>query len=105
MSGVLDAIGLISGGLGIIQFFLDNLPANDPAGASVQIKAGLGDDSSSNLVMTISTELLVHQPDSWVYRVAQLAVCTPLITTTTTLASAVLVLLETAVSVQSPLIR
>lgn len=58
MSGVLDAIGLISGGLGIIQFFLDNLPANDPAGASVQIKAGLGDDTSSNLVRTICTRVL-----------------------------------------------
>jgi len=64
MSGVLDAIGLISGGLGIIQFFLDNLPANDPAGASVQIKAGLGDDSSSNLVRIIATRLLVQHVDS-----------------------------------------
>ncbi|KAI5247358.1 hypothetical protein E4T42_06012 [Aureobasidium subglaciale] len=49
MAAALDAIGLISGGLGIIQFFLDNVPSSTPQGASVQIKAGLGDDTSDNL--------------------------------------------------------
>ncbi|KAK5173155.1 uncharacterized protein LTR77_003277 [Saxophila tyrrhenica] len=53
MSGFIDAIGLLSGGLTIAAFLQSNLPSNSPAGASVQVKAGLGDDSSSNLKGTI----------------------------------------------------
>lgn len=44
-----EAIGLISGVLGIVSFFQSNFPAQDPKGAKVQIKAGLG-DKDSNLV-------------------------------------------------------
>ncbi|KAK5164892.1 uncharacterized protein LTR77_009556 [Saxophila tyrrhenica] len=48
---VIDSIGLISGGLTIASFFMDNLPGggSSPVGAHVQIKSGLGDDSISNL--------------------------------------------------------
>lgn len=38
----LDAIGLISGALGIVQFGLDNFPTNPPPeGTTISIKAGL----------------------------------------------------------------
>lgn len=51
--GVLDAVGLVSGGLGIISFFQNLLPdAQAPQGTSVNIKAGItqiGDDIT-NLV-------------------------------------------------------
>lgn len=50
MSGIVDSIGVLSGILTIASFFQSNLPSNDPAGATVQIKSGLGDDSSGNLV-------------------------------------------------------
>lgn len=50
MSAVIDSVSLVSGVLTIASFFQANLPANDPEGATVQIKAGLGDDSSSGLV-------------------------------------------------------
>lgn len=55
MSAVLDGIGLVSGVLGIISFFQDQFStAQNPQGATVQIKAGLpqGDDDPS----TVSVE-------------------------------------------------
>lgn len=60
MSGILETIGLISGGLGIVQFFLDNVPTSSPQGASIQIKAGLGDDTSDNLVSNYRVKLDSH---------------------------------------------
>lgn len=48
-AGAMDAIGVVSGALGIVQFFMDNLPTKDPEGATIQIKAGLGDDNSDGL--------------------------------------------------------
>ncbi|KAB8416321.1 hypothetical protein FH972_024841 [Carpinus fangiana] len=50
MSAAIDGIGIISGILGIIGFFQDNIPSNPaPQGATIQVKAGLGDDSSNSL--------------------------------------------------------
>lgn len=51
--GVLDAVDLVSGGLGIISFFQNLLPdAQAPQGTSVNIKAGISQigDDITNLV-------------------------------------------------------
>jgi hypothetical protein len=44
MAGVIDAIGLVSGVLGIVGFFQDNIAQADPQGAKIRVKAGLGSD-------------------------------------------------------------
>jgi hypothetical protein len=49
-NAVIESIGVISGVLGVVSFFQSNLPAIHPAGATVQVKAGLGDDTSTDLV-------------------------------------------------------
>ncbi|KAK5122729.1 hypothetical protein LTR85_003644 [Meristemomyces frigidus] len=54
MSAALDAIGLISGVLGIVSFFQTGFPTSTPEGTTVQIKAGLGDSSSSGMGGKIS---------------------------------------------------
>lgn len=41
MAGAINAIGVISGVLGILQFGIDNFAAPDPEGSTVQVKAGL----------------------------------------------------------------
>lgn len=49
---ITDAIGDVSGVLGIVDFFLSSLKGiadGTPEGAVVQIKAGLGDDTSWSL--------------------------------------------------------
>ncbi|KAF1981686.1 hypothetical protein K402DRAFT_386033 [Aulographum hederae CBS 113979] len=53
MAAALASIGLAADVLGIASFFQSNLPADDPTGATIQIKAGLGDGESSNLGGTI----------------------------------------------------
>lgn len=47
---VVDTIGVVSGIFTIVGFFQSNFPGSTPEGAKVQIKAGLGDDESSELV-------------------------------------------------------
>ncbi|KAI0451230.1 hypothetical protein F5B21DRAFT_516857 [Xylaria acuta] len=41
MAAVLEAIGLISGVLGIIQFGIDNLPKEDSVGSTIRVTVGL----------------------------------------------------------------
>lgn len=55
MSEVINTVGLISGVLGIVSFFDTYLPSEDPAGVTVQVKSGLGDDDSSDLVSSDSS--------------------------------------------------
>lgn len=52
MSGtaVMDAIGLVSGLLGIVQFMQDNFPEKPPQGASVRVKAGNPGDDNPGMV-------------------------------------------------------
>lgn len=50
MTEVINAIGVVDSIFTIIGFFQSNLPPRAPDGATVQIKAGLGDDASNNLV-------------------------------------------------------
>ncbi|KAF7195304.1 hypothetical protein HII31_03510 [Pseudocercospora fuligena] len=57
MAAALETVGLVSGALGIIQFFMDNLPGSaGPQGTAVNIKAGLSQigDDVDNLGGTIA---------------------------------------------------
>jgi hypothetical protein len=56
MSAAIDAIGLVSGVLGIVSFFQDNISAQPPQGATVRVKAGLegGDEDASTVSLTES---------------------------------------------------
>ena len=50
MAAAMEAIGLVSGALGIIQFLMDNIPKEaEDSGTVVSIKVGLGDDNSSGM--------------------------------------------------------
>ncbi|KAF2171031.1 hypothetical protein M409DRAFT_19004 [Zasmidium cellare ATCC 36951] len=46
---LVDTVGFVSGIFTIVGFFQTNFPGSAPEGAKVQIKAGLGDDNSSEL--------------------------------------------------------
>lgn len=50
MAGFLNTIGLASEVLGIVSFALDNAPEEKDKGASVSIRAGLGDDNNPETV-------------------------------------------------------
>lgn len=39
-SKLIDGIGLVSGAFGIIGFLKDNIPAEQPSGPTIQVKAG-----------------------------------------------------------------
>jgi hypothetical protein len=54
MAGFLDAIGLIAGTLGIIQFGMNNFAGEDTGGAKVRVHAGLGENSSQSMGGQIS---------------------------------------------------
>jgi len=49
MAAFLDAIGLISGVLGIVQFGMDNLASSDSSGAVVRVHAGRGENSDQSM--------------------------------------------------------
>jgi hypothetical protein len=47
---VVDAIGLVSGLLGVVGFIQDNLPEKPAEGATVRIKAGNPGDNNPGMV-------------------------------------------------------
>lgn len=49
MAGFLDAIGLLAGTLGIIQFGMNNFAGEDSDGAKVRVHAALGENSSQTM--------------------------------------------------------
>lgn len=56
-AAVIDAIGVVSGGLGIISFFQGNLPGEKPPqGAIIKIKAGNPGDEDVDEVSMNATE-------------------------------------------------
>jgi hypothetical protein len=52
LGGFVDTVGLVSDLLGMVSFGLDNASEDDPAGAVVTIRAGLGDDDNPETVGT-----------------------------------------------------
>lgn len=53
---VVDAIGVVSGVLGVVSFIRDNIPERPKGGAAVQIKAGNPGDKNPGLVSRFSSE-------------------------------------------------
>ena len=49
-AAVIDAIGIVSGGLGIISFFQSNMANPPPQGAVVRVKGGNPGDDDPGLV-------------------------------------------------------
>lgn len=69
MAGVaiIEALGLVGTGLGIIQFAMDNLAPNakDPQGTIVAIKGGSGADKGASNTL-VSTRVVPLELDAWV---------------------------------------
>jgi hypothetical protein len=61
MAAVIEAIGLISGALGIIGFLQDNIPGKPEAqGAKVRVKVGLQrTEDDPNVVSTVSVPMVI----------------------------------------------
>jgi len=65
MAGLIDGIGLLSGGLGIIGFIQDNIPGPAiPEGPILRIKVGLEKGDDEGQLVCPSTQLL-RDPDAF----------------------------------------
>lgn len=53
MAGVLEALGAVGSGLGIVSFVKDNVPKQPDVGSAIHIKLGLGEKGKTHAIVRV----------------------------------------------------